>query len=257
MDNYSILGLSPGATPEDIKKAYRKLAFEHHPDRNQGNKEAEEKFKQITQAYQELTDPPTHKHTPPQGHVNLEDLLSNFFNQGFKRHNIRLNITFAEYALGVTKQVQVQISEKCTCTSGCTSCGGKKYVNKLRDFSVPVPPCLDPNSRVSYRVTDRDEFLVSIDVAPSNYAARGTDVYSKVNIPLKDVLLGTKLAVNTIHGEKMVLISECCDPRKMLRIKGCGGKKRDGTFGDHYVELSVDFPTSLPEDLKERIKEVL
>src|SRR4029077_20298630 len=54
---YKILGVSMDATADDVKRAYRKLAMEHHPDRNNGDKKAEEKFKEITEAYEVLRDP--------------------------------------------------------------------------------------------------------------------------------------------------------------------------------------------------------
>ena len=57
MDPYQVLGVPRDASPEDIKKAYRKLALQYHPDRNNGSKEAEEKMKQINEAYAMLTDP--------------------------------------------------------------------------------------------------------------------------------------------------------------------------------------------------------
>ena len=56
-DYYKDLGLEKGASDDQIKRAYRKLAMKYHPDKNQGNKEAEEKFKQINEAYQVLSDP--------------------------------------------------------------------------------------------------------------------------------------------------------------------------------------------------------
>src|SRR5512136_660317 len=56
-DYYQVLGLKKGASPEEIKRAYRKLAVKYHPDKNQGNKEAEEKFKEINEAYAVLSDP--------------------------------------------------------------------------------------------------------------------------------------------------------------------------------------------------------
>ena len=57
IDPYKVLDISPGATPDEIKKAYRKKALQYHPDRNQGSKEAEERMKEINEAYAMLTDP--------------------------------------------------------------------------------------------------------------------------------------------------------------------------------------------------------
>lgn len=56
-DYYAVLGLEKGASDDEIKRAFRKLAIKYHPDKNQGNKEAEEKFKDINEAYQVLSDP--------------------------------------------------------------------------------------------------------------------------------------------------------------------------------------------------------
>jgi molecular chaperone DnaJ len=68
-DYYEVLGLERGATEEDVKKAYRKLALQYHPDRNPGNKEAEEKFKEATEAYEVLKDPAKRKRYDQFGHV--------------------------------------------------------------------------------------------------------------------------------------------------------------------------------------------
>ena len=72
-DYYEILGISRDASPEQIKKAYRRLAIKYHPDRNQGNsKEAEEKFKEISEAYKILSDSEKRKIYDQYGHEGLE-----------------------------------------------------------------------------------------------------------------------------------------------------------------------------------------
>lgn len=60
-DFYSVLGVSKTATEADIKKAYRKLAMKHHPDKNKGDKSSEKKFKEINEAYETLSDPKKRK----------------------------------------------------------------------------------------------------------------------------------------------------------------------------------------------------
>ena len=89
-DYYDVLGVSKTATPTEIKKAYRKLAMKYHPDKNPGNKESEEKFKQIAQAYEVLSDEEKRKKYDTFGKDGLnnhqfasaQDIFSRFFGGG-------------------------------------------------------------------------------------------------------------------------------------------------------------------------------
>ena len=95
-DYYSILGVERSASADEIKKAYRKLAIKYHPDKNQGNKEAEEKFKEVSQAYEVLSDADKRRQYDQLGHdaytsrggaggaggfnyQNAQDIFSQFF----------------------------------------------------------------------------------------------------------------------------------------------------------------------------------
>ncbi|MCD6220387.1 molecular chaperone DnaJ, partial [Candidatus Calescamantes bacterium] len=73
-DYYEVLGVSRDASIEDIKKAYRRLALQYHPDRNPGNKEAEEKFKEISEAYAVLSDPQKRAQYDRFGHAGVEEM---------------------------------------------------------------------------------------------------------------------------------------------------------------------------------------
>lgn len=161
-DYYEILGVSKGASADEIKKSYRKVAMQYHPDRNPGDKGAEEKFKEAAEAYEILSDADRRAQYDRFGHAgvngngrghgpNMEDIFSQFGDifgedifgsffggggggrtrggqraRGTRGSNLRikLKLTFEEIAKGVTKNIKVKKYV------GCNTCGGSGAKDK-------------------------------------------------------------------------------------------------------------------------------
>lgn len=158
-DYYEVLGVDKTATEEEIKKAYRKLAMKYHPDRNPGDKTAEEKFKEATEAYEVLSDADKRARYDQLGHDAFDpnknsgfggfsgfsggdysDIFGDIFNMfggGFSSSSrrkgpqkgsdirVNINITFEEAAFGCEKKIKLSRREKCSACGGTGSRDGR------------------------------------------------------------------------------------------------------------------------------------
>jgi molecular chaperone DnaJ len=171
-DYYEILEVDRSASLDDIKKSYKRLALKHHPDRNQGDAGAEQKFKIISEAYRVLSDPDQRAHYDRFGDVNDQSArfhevdvatVTEFFESifgdlmGFRRRrgrDIRTEVvlTFEEAAFGATKTVRIPRPVSCktcrgsgaapgTTTERCSACQGRGEVRYQQGLFVLNRPC--------------------------------------------------------------------------------------------------------------------
>lgn len=155
MGLYEDLGLSGGATPDDIKKAYRKLAREHHPDKG-GDAE---KFKKVQTAYEVLTDPEKRQNYDQFGTVEgppggfPPDIFAHMFGganpfgqqRGPKRradHNHTLNISLDDAYRGLVKNMKITLQRVCReCIIKCNACGGRGQIQRQMGPFMMAQPC--------------------------------------------------------------------------------------------------------------------
>lgn len=250
-DYYEVLGLSKGAGDDDIKKAYRKLAKQYHPDMNPGDKTAEEKFKEVNEAYAVLSDPDKKAKYDQYGHAAFDpsmggtgfgdfdfgDIFSSIFGGGFgggssSRRNgpqrgedlqYRVNLTFEEAAFGCKKDVSYPRVEK------CSDCGGSGAAK-----GSSVETCSACHGTGQIRVSQRTPFGM-MQSTRSCDSCRGTGKIIKNpcrNCSGKGYIRITKKITVTIPAG--------IDNGEYLRVSGQGNEGRNGgPAGDLLVAVTV------------------
>src|SRR5438874_3326001 len=247
-DYYEVLGVSRDATDEEIKKAFRKLAHQHHPDKNPGNRKAEERFRELAEAYQVLSDAERRSMYNRFGHAAFEqgggvggfefgagfedilgDLFGDFFGTGRTRGRTRarrgqdlrydLEVTFEEAAFGCEKTIAVPR------LSACETCGG-------RGAKPGTAPKTCPQCRGSGQVRFQQGFF-SIAKTCGHCNGQGTIIAQPC------ASCGGSGVQRRTH-QLNIKIPPGVDSGSRLKLRGEGEAGANaGTPGDLYVVLSV------------------
>ena len=285
-DYYQVLSLKKDASPEEIKRAYRKLAVKYHPDKNQGNKEAEEKFKEINEAYAVLSDPQKKEQFDQFGATGFhqrysqedifrgfdvgdlfkdmgygtDDIFRIFGSAGEQRSRMR---TRKQRGEDFTMELPVTFSE--------AYFGAEKRVAFLREgvreeLSVKVPVGVADEAKL--RIAGKggsgtgggpagDLYLVIKTGSDAIFTRENDDIVVERSIRITEAALGTSLDVPTMEGIKRIKIPAGIQPGTKIRLKGFGfphlGKT---TKGELYVKVNVKVPTQLTEAQKKYLEEL-
>ncbi len=262
---YEILDVAEGATDEEIKKAYRKLALTYHPDRNPGDREAEEKFKEINQAYQVLGDPEKRAGFDRFGATdqsgaydfgftrNFDDIFGDLFNDFFgntqrrrtrKGEDLRYNleIEFEEAVFGVEKNIEIPYDVKCSSCKGsriepgfqpivCKGCNGRGQVRFTQGFFTINRTCEQCGGE-GYFIKDPCKTCKGKGFVRAKKTL-------KINVP-PGVDTGTRLKMRG-EGAQGPHDSVAGDLYVVLKVREHPIFEREGD--DIYVHTEVDFPT--------------
>ncbi len=271
-DFYEILGVDKSASDDEIKRSYRKMAMKYHPDVNK-EKEAEVKFKEISEAYQVLSDPNKRKQYDQFGHAAFDaasgfggfhsgqsyqsgpfqysyssssganfgdfgdpfDIFEQFFGGGFRRAQVKPRYS-----------VRIEFMEAVNGTE-------RKIVHQGKEHIVKIPAGVDDGTRIRF-----NDFDVTIDVKPHEYFKReGLDVFVDHFVSFTTAALGGKETIKTIDGDLNIKIRPGTQPGTMIRLRGKGIKHVRGRGrGDQYIRIMIKVPTKINRQQKRKLQEL-
>ena len=280
-DYYEVLGISKTATQDEIKKAYRKLALQYHPDRNKNNKESEGKFKEVNKAYEVLSD--------PQKRQTYDQFGASAFEQGGPTGQGPFGGGFGGFGQGqgpftytyttggsqggfdfggfsdpfeIFEQffgggspfgrqrrevysLRISFMEAVKGTQKKVNLGGKIQ-------TIKIPAGVDEGSRIRFGEAD-----VVLNVEPDKkFRRQGYDIVSEEDISFAQAALGTEIEVETVDGKVKLKIPSGTQPETLIRLRGKGVSHLRGSGrGDHYVRIKITVPKNLSSKQKELLKE--
>ncbi len=277
-DLYEILGVKKNATEGEIRKAFLKLAKKHHPDVNPGNKEAEQRFKEMNLAYEVLKDPKKRQHYDqmraaganpfagpgdrqyrysggpggPESFTDfgLGDLFQEIFGGGGggfgSATGRRGGSPFAQRGADLQTTIQVPFLD---------AARGAERVLDLGDnrrLTVKIPEGVDDGAKIKLSGQGepgmgggpRGDLLITLKVSSHPFFQReGKDIVVRVPITFSEAVLGGEIDIPIIGGKVVMKVPKGVSSGQRLKLAGKGIKSgKAGTRGDQFVELLIKIP---------------
>jgi len=281
-DYYATLGVPRTASQKEIRSAYRKLAAKHHPDRNPGDESAEEKFKEVGEAYAVLSDQEKRKFydqygssagrpgvSPGQGFGGgrvrgAEGDFSDFFQTlfgGFGGAGGARTTVFSSSPQGdpfgferpparprgVEAELPVSLEDAYRGATRTISVDGRR-------LEVTLPKGSRDGARLRLRGQARDggDVILTVRLEPHpRFRLDGDDVRVTVDVPDYVAALGGKIRVPTLDGAMEMNLPGKTPSGRLFRLQGRGWPKRDGARGDQFAEVRVTIPSALSKEQEE------
>jgi curved DNA-binding protein len=286
-DYYKILGLERSANADEVRKAYRKLAMQHHPDRNPGNKQAEENFKDINEAYQVLSDAKKRSRYDQlgsdysnwqqrggspgdfdwsqwfsgqpgaQGGTRVDygglDDLSDFFRSIFGGIGGAQTSTRARRARAYQQPVTIGLEEAYRGTARSLDSDG-------RHLEIRIPAGVKTGSKVRAAGAgpDGSDLYLLVEVADDpRFERQGDDLRTSATIDVFAAALGGEAAVETLEGPVTLKIPSGTQPEQVFRLAGRGMPRlrTPQAKGDLFVRVKVRIPKDLTAKQKALLEE--
>lgn len=295
VDYYKVLGLNKDATPDDIKKAYRKLARKYHPDLNPDDEEAKKKFQEINEANEVLTDPEKRKkydqygehwkhgeaYEQAQQHSHRASRatsgnpfegfdfdysgnydtgeFSDFFEQMFgSRHGGGRQTKFRGNDYHST--LELTLRQVYTTHQQTFTVNGK-------NIRITIPAGVENGQKIKLSGQGGEginggpngDLYITFSIKPdTHFRRKGHDLYAVQEIDLYTALLGGETIIDTFAGKIKIKIKPETPNDTKIRLKGKGFPKyrKEGQFGDLYVTLQVRLPSDLSDKEKELFQQL-
>jgi len=276
---YDTLGVSQGASADEIKKAYRRLARKYHPDINK-EAQAEDKFKEINAAYEILSDVSKktqydqhgdsmfggqnfHDFAQGQGGgANLDDILRSMFGGGMG------GFGSGGFSGGGFGMPDLDVNARTTVSFSVAVLGGKHSVSYGGEsFDVKVPAGIKEGEKLRIRSKgksyqgQRGDMILSVEIGENQeYERVGSDLIKIINIPLKIAFFGGKVIVETLYKEITLKVKNGTKNNQKFKVKEYGViNRKTGIKGDLYLKVNIIIPSidDIDEDLVKLMEEKL
>ncbi|WP_033613893.1 DnaJ family protein [Helicobacter pylori] len=283
---YQTLNVSENASQDEIKKSYRRLARQYHPDLNK-TKEAEEKFKEINAAYEILSDEEKRRQYDQFGDnmfggqnfsdfarsrgasEDLDDILSSIFGRGgFSQRFSQNSQGFSSFNFSNFAPENLDLSATLNVSVLDTLLGNKKQVNiNNESFSLKIPIGVEEGEKIRVRNkgktgrTGKGDLLLQIHIEEDEvYKREKDDIIQIFDLPLKTALFGGKIEIATWHKTLTLTIPPNTKAMQKFRIKDKGIKNRKTSHvGDLYLQARLILPKveTLSDELKALLEKEL